>query len=550
MILIKKWSLFVALLTFGWVASNGQNRPILPLTLSNAEILRMQYALQAQTISGIKPWPTGGFDDLARLIDITRYDTTQLTSGPGKAKASRYVHLPKVLEKITFMNLLTDNIPFNNTNEIKYSLLYRWKKSSKINSNKKPFIFMAHQDVVPVAEADKASWTHEAFAGEIAPDILEPDQKSFFGRGAIDNKGNMMSILEAIERLAAEGFQPDRDLFFIFEHDEEGKATGAQTIVKYLENTYGKNSNFAEMLMDEGGSIVTNLVDGLKISAVIGTAEKGFVTIGIKAAKQGGHASMPDTSNSIMLVANALKRVYDKTPTYKFDRSTELFFEKMGPYIDNADTKLWFSDPYNYTSQITTLLAKDVKTHAMIHTSMAPTVFAAGDSNSTNVVPSFVTAYMNFRMVTGDSATGVLKNVRSLIPNVSPDSARENLVSVFIKDGRFTNPTGSKEPEGSGYQLVSQMVKKIFNNIPTSPFLMIGATDSRYFEGLADHFIKFSPVTDPQGFHTYNERIKVEDYRKSILFYQQLISEGKCLSCKAVTLPSPVSVPLIKPKKK
>ena len=85
------------------------------------------------------------------------------------------------------------------------SLLYRWKGT---DSEKKPVLFCAHMDVVPV----KGEWIHPPFSGEIVNDEI-------WGRGALDCKCVLIGLLEAAERLAAEGFKPARDLYFAFGHD-------------------------------------------------------------------------------------------------------------------------------------------------------------------------------------------------------------------------------------------------------------------------------------------------------------------------------------------
>ena len=58
-----------------------------------------------------------------------------------------------------------------------------------------------------------------------------------------------------------------------------------------------------------------------------------------------------------------------------------------------------------------------------------------------------------------------------------------------------------------------------------SPFLMIGATDSRYFRGFSDAVLNFSAVQDVKGFHGIDERIGITDLNRMIYFYQQLIQD-------------------------
>ena len=91
------------------------------------------------------------------------------------------------------------------------TLLYTWRGS---DPSLKPILLMAHQDVVPVNMGTESDWTGAPFAGEIIDGYI-------YGRGAIDDKGNLVGLMEAADALAASGFQPKRTVLFIFGHDEE-----------------------------------------------------------------------------------------------------------------------------------------------------------------------------------------------------------------------------------------------------------------------------------------------------------------------------------------
>ncbi|WP_155520648.1 M20/M25/M40 family metallo-hydrolase, partial [Ralstonia solanacearum] len=79
-----------------------------------------------------------------------------------------------------------------------FSLLYTWKGS---DPSLKPILLMAHQDVVPVAPGTEGDWTEPPFAGVVKDGMV-------WGRGAWDDKGNLIAQMEAAELLAASGFPP------------------------------------------------------------------------------------------------------------------------------------------------------------------------------------------------------------------------------------------------------------------------------------------------------------------------------------------------------
>ena len=106
---------------------------------------------------------------------------------------------------------------FNN-----FSLLYTWKGK---NPSLKPLILMAHYDVVP--PGDTASWQKKPFSGE-------NDGKYIWGRGTLDDKAAMISILEAVEKLLTEGYEPERTIYLSFGHDEEISGIGVPVQLRML----------------------------------------------------------------------------------------------------------------------------------------------------------------------------------------------------------------------------------------------------------------------------------------------------------------------------
>lgn len=92
-----------------------------------------------------------------------------------------------------------------------YSLLISWPGS---DSSLAPILFTAHMDVVPIESGTESDWEYPPFSGVIADGRI-------YGRGSLDDKQGLLSILEAAESLLVEGFVPSRQLVFAFGHDEE-----------------------------------------------------------------------------------------------------------------------------------------------------------------------------------------------------------------------------------------------------------------------------------------------------------------------------------------
>jgi carboxypeptidase PM20D1 len=385
-----------------------------------------------------------------------------------------------------------------------YSYLYKWEGK---NASLAPYIFLAHQDVVPVEESTKDKWTSEPFGGVIKDNAI-------WGRGAIDNKCNLLSILEASEKLLQQGFQPDRTLYFIFGQDEEiGSQKGAAAIAKLLEARHIK----ADLILDEGGIITTQKVPGItKPVALLGTAEKGYLSLELSVQKNGGHSSMPESETAIDILTNAIEKVHNNPFPAHLDKATQRFIEYLGPEM-KFPNNMAFSNQWLFNSLIIKSLEKSAAARAMIHTTSVTTIFNAGIKD--NVVPSLATATINFRLLPNDSVRMVLQRVKEII-------ADERVV-IKNKTGIFAEGITSPVADGAGFQKINQIIHQTYDGILASPFLMIGGTDSRYYSKLSDNIVKFSPVQDPIGFHGIDEHVSLDSYQHSIWFYEQLMREAK-----------------------
>ena len=383
-----------------------------------------------------------------------------------------------------------------------YSLLYKWEGK---DPGLKPIVLMAHQDVVPIEEATKTMWSVDPFAGEVKDNFI-------WGRGTADDKVNLMSIMEVAEKLLTENYQPQRTIYFAFGHDEELGGTGAQAIVNLL-----KSRNVtAEMVLDEGGIVTKEKVPGMaKPVALIGTSEKGYLSLQLTAEKNGGHSSMPETETAIDILAKALIKLREHPFDPGFSPSTEGFLDHIGPEMPFFK-KIIFANRWLFKGVIIGIYEKTGSGNAFVRTTSAPTILKAGVKD--NVIPTIAQATVNFRLLPGDSSAGVMERVKKVIG--------DERVSVLPFNNFKGEPTSMTSEESFAYKKTDETVKKTFANTITTPFLMIGGTDSRHFSEISNGIIKFSPITDPIGFHGIDERVSVDSYRSALWFYEQLMREA------------------------
>jgi carboxypeptidase PM20D1 len=384
-----------------------------------------------------------------------------------------------------------------------YSLLYTWAGQ---DAGAQPILLMAHQDVVPVAPGTEGRWHADPFGGAIRDGFI-------WGRGAWDDKGNLMAILEAVESLAAAGFKPRRTVYLAFGHDEEnGGEEGAAAIAELLASR-GVHCEFA---LDEGLLITEGIMPGVAAPvALVGVAEKGSVTLRLKATANPRHSSMPSKVSAIGTLARALVRVESSPMPAAIGGVTGEMFDAVVPEMQGIN-RIILSNRWLFGPLILAQLERIPSTNAMLRTTAAITVVRGG--NKENVLPGEAEALVNFRLMPGDTSAGVLDHVRRAIGNES--------VTVEVA-GAATEASPVAAHDSAAYRVIERTIRELFPQVIVAPGLMIGGTDSRHMTAVADAIFRFSPVRaraeDLLRFHGTDERIAVANYADLIRFYGALI---------------------------
>jgi carboxypeptidase PM20D1 len=381
-----------------------------------------------------------------------------------------------------------------------HSVLYTWKGR---DSSAKPVLLMAHMDVVPATEE---RWRHPPFSGALA-------EGHVWGRGTMDDKGSVVALLEAVEHLLAGGVSPKRTIYLAFGHDEEvGGYRGAAKIADLLRSRAVE----LDFVLDEGMNILNGIVPGISAPvALIGIAEKGYLSLQLTAETNAGHSAMPPANTAIGTLSRALQQLEAESFPSRLSGPTRQMFEFLGPEMGWTNrlalANLWLFEPL-----VRRRLAQSPVTNSVIRTTVAPTVFKAGVAE--NTLPPSATAVVNLRLLPGDTIAAAVEHVRRAVNDPTVQIAP---LAVQVE------PSAVSDIRSQGFHLLERTIRQTSPSALVAPALLVAATDSRHYAGLTKNIFRFLPIAlgpdDTKRYHGIDERISFEDYERCVRFYAQLI---------------------------
>lgn len=383
-----------------------------------------------------------------------------------------------------------------------HTLVFRWPGRDAAS---RPALLTAHYDVTPVTPGTEKDWTHPPFGGEIADGYV-------WGRGTLDDKGAVITILEAVTALLAQGYEPGNTLYLVFGHDEEiGGRAGAAAAVAHLK---ANGVRFAWSL-DEGSFVLDGMVPGVtRPVASINVAEKGVMSVELVAQGMGGHSSMPPPQTAIGVLAGAIVRVQQSPLPGGLDGISGEFMDAMAREM-SFDKRLLFANRWIFAPLLEHELAKSPSTNALLRTTTAPTMVSGGVKE--NALPLEARAIVNFRVHPRDTTAGVVEHVKRAVA--------DERVTVTMKDGAEASAVSASD--SAGFRAMGDAARRAFGDVAVAPGLTIGATDSKHYGAISDNAYRFHPMKirgqDLAGFHGTNERVSIDNLARATRFYMDLI---------------------------
>ena len=486
----------------------------------NASVARLSGAVRVKSES---------FDDLGAIGEDPRWDVFYDFAAYLK-KTFPLIHSKLQVDKV-------------NT----HGLLYTWEGSNK---DLKPTLLMAHQDTVPVPPETIPAWTHPPWSGEF-------DGKYIWGRGAGDCKNQLIAIMETVELLLENGWEPKRTILLSFGFDEECSGRqGAASLSKFIEDRYGKDS--LAVIVDEGAGFEKAWGT---LFAKPGTAEKGYTDVYITVRMPGGHSSIPSDHTSIGVLSELITKI--EAEQYR----THL--EEENPYFTQLQCGAAHSPEFSH--KLKKLLAHRHTKGAeickakpdylaveaareggpaikyLMQTSQAVDVITGGIK--TNALPERVRVTVNHRINIGETPQVVYDRLTKLAGHVakkhnlslhafefsSSSSSIEPANSIILTKSDhelLVAPVSPSSPHSSSgghtpFSVLAGTTRALYGEeVIVTPGIMTGNTDTRYYWGLTRHIFRWGPGYDSEddeaglgSIHTVNERVSVRGHVNGVKWF-------------------------------
>jgi len=354
------------------------------------------------------------------------------------------------------------------------NLIARLPGSDSANA---PLMLASHTDVVP---AEPKRWTHAPFGAEIAEGCI-------WGRGAIDMKSKCAMDLGLAVALRRARIMGDRDVILAATADEEsGSQFGAQFLIEQHPDLVR-----AGFVLNEVGGFTMYL--GGRRFYPIQIAEKGFVTVRMTVAAAPGHGSIPRPVTAITRLAELITR------------------------IANAQMRVRLTPPLRRTLAALGLTRETVTPlfRPMLSNTVTPTIVRAGYKD--NVIPGEASVILDGRTLPGEDVASFIAELRGI---VGPEPGLEVLKSAPAAESSIDTPL---------YRLIAERVEAADPGAIAVPWMLPGATDSKFYARLGAVCYGFSPVKlgpmTPFGslYHGNDERLPIDGFQWGLRLYTEVV---------------------------
>ena len=362
-----------------------------------------------------------------------------------------------------------------------------------------PLLLQGHIDVVTV---HGQRWSRDPFGGEIADGCV-------WGRGAVDMKGGLTMMLQALLRARYSETPPPGDVILAALADEElGGRHGAAFLVHEHPHLFdGVRHAFGEL----GGFTVH--VRGHRFYPIM-VAEKHICRIRVTFLGQGGHGSQVHRDTAMSRAARALRRMERRHPPFRLVDATRAMLEEMMKVMGAREAMgLRMAMNPGTTGMAFGLMGEQVSRmlEPMFRDTVSPTIITGGKQE--NAVPSEVELLLDCRLLPGSTQSDIVREVMSLVGD-----------NAEIHVERYDD--GPPTVDMTLLPYLSNLIEGADPGSKAIPFMVSGGTDAKWFHELGIDTYGFTPMRLPPNldfmslFHGENERIPVDalDFGSTLMY--------------------------------
>lgn len=380
------------------------------------------------------------------------------------------------------------------------SLLIRYKGKS----SKHACCFMNHHDVVPTT----SDWNYPPFGAKIV-------DRKMYGRGTLDTKGGLFTMLQACEELISEGFIPEHDIYFESACNEETTGEGCKTIVQELK----KRGVRFDFIMDEGGMILYEPLSGVKGNyAMVGLGERSHACIKFIAKSHGGHAATPPKNSPLVRLGKMLSYFEDNQVfEVKISDTIVEMLRRMSLSMKPGVLKF----VYKNAKLFKPLLKKVMPNASPVAKGMIQTTIAftqASGSSAINVMPNEATICADLRISAHEGQEKAIQKCRDIAKKFDVE------VEVLVQDVE----SSVADFNCTGFKLTEKAIEASYGkDFITCPYMMNQCSDARFMSEICDNGLRFTPLFISQEqmntIHGIDENVDVDCLDKAVDFYKYMM---------------------------
>ncbi|KAL3459368.1 hypothetical protein BJX64DRAFT_291342 [Aspergillus heterothallicus] len=503
---------------------------VLPLTPSHASI--EQY-IQNQTSSPL--YHQEIISKLTNIIKIPSESYDDLGPIDSDPRWNIFYEIEDYIKTVYPTIFSTVSLDHANT----HGLIITWKGSLP-PATAKPILLLAHQDVVPVLPETVSEWTHPPYEGYF-------DGEKIWGRGATDDKGYMISLLESLDLLIQSGFKPKRTVILAFGCDEEisGENCG-RPIADLLHERYGDDGIY--LIIDEGSVGIQREFNAS--FALVSVAEKGYLDIGIEVSGSGGHASNPPEHNVIGILSEIVTEIEQNPFQGRVTTANPMFGFLECAAVHAPDS----SFPDSLRSKLSQVASRDANAernlakeldHLRYYFRTSQSVGKINGGLKINAIPELASAMVNLRLAVETSVATVQTHYEALISPIakrhnmtlsgfssSPPSLSSNPRKITLSSVDALEPAPVSPVSADAFRVLSGTIKRTLKPLEddqeliVSPYLMPANTDTKFFWALSKNIYRFTPINLVENLnraHTVDEFIRAAEFVREPLFFATLV---------------------------